>query len=50
LMSPKASTEGPRTNYRIADWDAVREELVLQLDELEVDEDICTEVEFYSQI
>jgi len=49
-MSPKASTEGPRENYRISDWDAVREELVLWLDKLEVDKDMHMEVEFYSQL
>jgi len=40
--APEVQTEAPRTNYRVADWDEVRLEMALRLEQLDVHEDIHT--------
>ena len=44
--APKIQTESPRPNYRGVDWEVVRAEMVLRLEELEAGEDIRTVTEF----
>ena len=45
-MPPTIQLEAPRPNYRLADWEEVREELAIKLNELDAWEEINTLDEF----
>jgi len=49
-MAPTTQTEKPRANYRAADLEAVRVELAVQLEGLDVLEDIGTTAEFDTRL
>jgi len=44
--APEVHIEAPRLNFRVADWEEVREEMALKLEDVEVDEKIHTKAEF----
>src|SRR5882724_7795315 len=48
--APEVHIEAPRPNFMAADWEEVREEMALKLEDLEVDENICTKAEFDTQL
>ena len=45
-VPPKIQPDAPRPNYRVADWEAVREELAIKLEELDMQEELNTIDEF----
>jgi len=48
--APEVHIEAPRPNFRAADWEEVREEMALKLEDLEVDENIRTKAEFDTRL